>query len=75
MREGLFHKMAIIIFIALAILCDYGQHYLNLGFKISLTTGALVYICFMEIGSTGENIIKINPELTKKVKELFIREN
>jgi ABC-type uncharacterized transport system permease subunit len=73
MREGLFHKMAIILFIALAILCDYGQHYLNIGFQIPITNGALTYICFMEIGSTGENIVKINPELKIKVKEFFVK--
>lgn len=74
MREGLFHKMALIIFIALAILCDYGQRFLNLGFNIPITTGVLIYVCSMEIGSTGENLVKINPELKVKVKSLFTKE-
>lgn len=74
MREGFFHKMSIILFIALAILCDYGQQYLDLGFKIPITTGVLVYVCSMEFGSIGENIIKINPKLTEKVKSYFTKE-
>lgn len=74
MREGLFHKMAIILFIVLAILCDFGQAYLDLGFKIPITTGVLIYVCGMELGSTGENLIKINPKLTEKIKTFFTKE-
>jgi phage-related holin len=75
MREGLFHKSAIIFIIALAILCDYSQGYLNLGFHIPLVTAVLVYVCTMEIGSVLENITKIYPALSQKIKSLFITEN
>ena len=63
MREGLFHKMALIIFIALAVFCDYGQQFLDLGFKLPITNAVLVYISIMEIGSCKENLDKLNPEI------------
>jgi hypothetical protein len=71
MREGGFHKISIILFIALACLCDYGQRYLNLGFEIPITYGVLVYVCLMEIGSSIENITKINPQFKGKIKQFF----
>jgi hypothetical protein len=63
MREGLFHKMALIIFIALAVFCDYGQQYLDIGFKLPITNAVLIYISIMEIGSCKENLNKMNPEI------------
>lgn len=74
MREGFFHKMGIVLLVALAILCDYGQHYLNIGFKIPITNSVLIYISIMEIGSNAENIGKINPDLKSKTLSLFKRE-
>jgi toxin secretion/phage lysis holin len=71
MREGGFHKMAIILFIALAVLCDYAQNYIDLGFKIPLTKYVIVYVCVMEIGSSGENIGKMYPMLKTKITTLF----
>ena len=73
MREGLFHKTAIILTIICAYLCDYGQNYINLGYEIPITETVLIYICFMELGSVAENILKINPELGNiftKIKEV-----
>lgn len=75
MREGLFHKVAIILFIALAILCDYGQRFINLGFSIPLVNSVLIYVGIMEIGSIGENVVKINPELKEMVLKLFKKES
>jgi phage-related holin len=71
MRVGLFHKMAIILFIVLAILCDFGQQYLALGFKLPIAKSVCIYVILMEIGSTGENIINLNPALKTKVKAIF----
>jgi toxin secretion/phage lysis holin len=71
MRVGGFHKMAIILFIALAVLCDYAQSYIALGFSIPLTKGVIIYVCLMEIGSSAENIGKMYPELNKKLKGVF----
>jgi phage-related holin len=71
MREGGFHKMAIILFIALAVLCDYAQAYIDLGFNIPLTKCVIVYVCIMEIGSCAETIGKMCPMLKTKLASLF----
>lgn len=71
MREGGFHKMAIIFFIVLAVLCDYGQHFINIGFNLPITKGVLVYVCLMEIGSIAENIGNTYPYLKKKLTTTF----
>ena len=73
MREGLFHKVGIILTVICAYLCDYGQNYINLGYEVPITETVLIYICFMELGSVAENILKINPELGNiftKIKEV-----
>jgi hypothetical protein len=72
MREGLFHKMAFVLFIALAVLCDFGQKYLDIGFTIPISKGVCVYVITCEIGSVWENLYIINPEITAKAKSFFI---
>jgi toxin secretion/phage lysis holin len=71
MREGGFHKIAIVLFIVLAVLCDFGQQYLDLGFKIPITTLVILYVCFMELGSVIENLGKIYPALKVKLNDVF----
>lgn len=71
MREGGFHKMAIILFIGLAVLCDFAQQYINIGLNIPITEGVLIYVCVMEIGSSAENIGKMYPLLKDKLRSLF----
>lgn len=76
MRQGLFHKMGFILIIVLALLCDYGQVYLDLGFAIPITKPVLIYIIVTEIGSIIENVSFINPELVPdKLKAFFIKAN
>lgn len=64
MREGLFHKIGEILCIALGILIQYAEGYLNLGINLPVAGAICTYIVLMEIGSALENICKINPELT-----------
>ena len=72
MRRGLFHKSAFVIIIALAMLCDYAQSFIDLGFNVPLTKAVCIYIVICEIGSVLENLKSINPELiTKKVTQYF----
>lgn len=74
MREGLFHKMGFILFIALACLCDYGQNFIDIGFTIPITEGVLIYVIFTEIGSCIENLAGINPELIpNKLRGIFLK--
>lgn len=63
MREGLYHKLALIALVALAMLLDYGQTYIELGFEVPVTIGVCVYIILMELVSSLENIAVMNPAL------------
>lgn len=74
MREGLFHKMGFILFIALALLCDYGQQFIDIGFTIPITESVLIYVIVTELGSCIENLAGINPELIpEKLRSIFIK--
>ena len=66
MREGLFHKIGEILCIALGILIQYAEGYLDLGINLPVAGAICTYIVLMEIGSALENICAINPELSAK---------
>jgi phage-related holin len=73
MREGLYHKIGLIMIVALGVLVDYAQGYLDIGVTVPVAGAVCAYICLMEIGSGIENICKINPEiLPEKVTSLFL---
>ncbi|MCC8076405.1 MAG: phage holin family protein [Clostridiales bacterium] len=63
MRQGLFHKLALLMCIALGILIDYAQGFVDLGVTVPVAGAICGYICVMETGSSIENICKINPDL------------
>ena len=63
MREGLFHKSGELLCIALGILIQYAETFLDLGFNLPVAAAICSYIVLMEIGSAIENIGTINPEL------------
>lgn len=63
MREGLFHKIGEILCIALGILIQYAEGYLDLGINLPVAGAICTYIVPMEIGSALENICAINPDL------------
>lgn len=63
MREGLFHKVGLILCVILGILVDYAQGIVDLGVTVPVATAICGYICLMEVGSTIENVCKINPEI------------
>lgn len=73
MRDGLFHKIAFILVVALAILCEQAQVYMpDLGFTVPLLVPACLYIVLTEIVSIIENIGKCNSELlNSKLLGLF----
>ncbi len=66
MREGLFHKMGEVLCVALGVLIQYAEGYLNLGISLPVASAVCTYIVLMEIGSASENICAINPELSAK---------
>ena len=72
MRDGLFHKSAFLLAIALAYACEYGMLYLDLGFSMPIVGAVCVYICLTETVSILENLGSINPELANsKFMKLF----
>ena len=72
MRQGLFHKVGLILCMILGILVDYAQGYIDLGVTMPVAGVICGYIIFMEIASIIENVCKINPELVPdKLAALF----
>ncbi|MCD7886730.1 MAG: phage holin family protein [Clostridiales bacterium] len=63
MRQGLFHKLALLMCIALGILVDYAQGFVDMGVTVPVAGAVCAYIAIMETGSSLENICKINPDL------------
>lgn len=72
MREGLFHKVGLILCMILGGLVDFAQGHLDLGVSVPVAAAICVYICLMEITSIIENVCKINPQLVPdKLVALF----
>ena len=72
MREGLFHKVGLILCMILGGLVDFAQEYLDLGVSVPVAVAICVYICLMEITSIIENVCKINPQIVPdKLAALF----
>lgn len=72
MRQGLYHKVGLVLCIILGVLIDYAQEYLSLGISLPVAATICVYIVLMEISSIMENILEINPELQGgKIAALF----
>ena len=72
MRDGLYNKLAELLFMGLAILCSYAltiEPFNELGVPPEILYLVAVYIAGMELLSIIENICKINPEL--KIKEIL----
>lgn len=65
MREGFFHKFAIIALMAVTVSLNYSANYLDLGFSVPLVECASVYLVIMELASILENLQTINPELSE----------
>ena len=72
MREGLFHKVGLILCMILGGLVDFAQGHLELGVSVPVAAAICVYICLMEITSIIENVCKLNPQLVPdKLLSLF----
>ena len=55
-----------VLCVALGILVQYAEGYLNLGINLPVASAVCTYIVLMETGSAMENICAINPELSAK---------
>ena len=65
MRRGLFHKASLLSVMALGWMVEYAQRYIDLGIGTVIPVGGAVcgYIILMEVGSSIENLCKMNPDL------------
>ena len=72
MRMGLFHKVGEILCIALGILIEFANRYMDLGLNIPVAGIICTYVILMEIGSAIENIGAISPDLVpSKLRNLI----
>ena len=75
MREGLFHKVSLVVVIAVAFILEYLALYIKLPINGNLVTTVEVYIVIMESMSILENVNKINPKfLPDKLTSIFFKE-
>lgn len=63
MREGLFHKVSLVLCVVLGVLVDFAQGHLDLGVSVPIAGAICAYICLMETASIVENVCEINPEI------------
>ena len=63
MRDGLFHKFAYVLIVALCILLDYVQAKVNLGTHVPLVLIACGYIVITDIVSFVENVSAFNLQI------------
>lgn len=63
LREGLYHKGAYVLVVALAYALEIACNYADLGFTAPLVLPALCYICVTDVASVLENVAEINPDL------------
>lgn len=75
MREGIFHKLAELLLMALALLVEYMLEYPpfdSIGIPTEIVFLVVAYLAVMEIISVIENICKINPSLPiAKIMRIF----
>lgn len=62
LREGLMHKVALVLAFSLGVALEYAEGVLPLGMDVPLVVPVASYIILMEACSTYENVRRINPE-------------
>lgn len=77
MREGIFHKAALVGIMIVAILCEYAAQHIDFGNGTMSLNGWLImavcaWVCITELISILENLAKINSDLaSSKLLEFF----
>lgn len=66
MREGLGHKFAYLILIAVAYAIDTVNAHVSLGLPVNVFIVTVGGVCLIELTSILENLCEINPELKNK---------
>ena len=73
MREGLYHKAAYLLVLALAAIIEHAQNHVDLGFDVPLLVPVAAYIAITEIVSILENLAEVNPELANSKLLAFFK--
>lgn len=72
LREGLMHKLALVLTIVLAIALEYASDVLPIDVKVPLVIPVCAYITLMEACSVYENIKSMNPDVrVQSFEDLF----
>ena len=72
MRQGLWHKLALVWAMAMGYLTDYAQKLVDIGITAPVGAAVCVYIVLMELVSALENICAMNPDIVpEKLLSLF----
>lgn len=72
LREGLMHKLALVLTIVLAISLEYASDVLPIDVKVPLVIPVCAYITLMEACSVYENIKSMNPDVrVQSFEDLF----
>ena len=72
LREGLMHKLALVLAFSLAVALEWCEHSLPMGVEVPLVLPVAAYIIIMEACSVYENIRSVNPDFRfTKFDELF----
>ena len=67
MREGLWHKLGLLLAMCAGFMVDYAQRFADIGISVPVGGGVCVYIILMELVSALENICEGNPEIVPEV--------
>ena len=62
LREGLMHKLALVLAFSLAVALEWCEHSLPMGVEVPLVLPVAAYIIIMEACSVYENIKSVNPD-------------
>lgn len=63
MRNGMWHKFAYVLVIGASATMEYATKHLDMGMSMPIFIPVCIAICLIEITSTIENCIKLNPEI------------
>lgn len=73
MREGLYHKVAELMAVALMFYLEIGLPVIGISIDFPFISFITVYVIVMELSSIIENIGEINPDLVGPLSEVFAK--
>ena len=71
MKQGLLSKTSEILVMVLMYIIDIGAPFVGININLPLVQVVGIYICIMELASVIENVGAVNPQLSKKLSNIF----